>query len=167
MPYTGTTRATSTARPVARVFSVISEAIGELVATSAPTTGAPIRGLTPPRSAAATVFLVLLAFASLAATAAILLPFTGPLVLAGALSINAYPVYCWSGRRWPRLSSTVRALLTDLAILTLVLVPVVLLIWMAASQADRFRPGLSRWIAAAQALHDGRLDDSLPGIQPI
>lgn len=135
--------------------------------TSPPTTGASIRGLTPPRSAAATVFLVLLGFASLAATAAILLPFAGPVVLAGALSITAYPVYCWSGRRWPRLSPTVRALLMDLAILTLVLVPVVLLIWMAASQADHFRPGLSRWIAAAQAIHEGRLDDSLRGIQPI
>jgi predicted PurR-regulated permease PerM len=137
------------------------------VITSAPTTGAPIRGLTPPRSAATTVFLVLLGFASLAATAAILLPFAGPVVLAGALSITAYPVYSWSGRRWPRLSPTVRALLMDLAILTLVLVPVVLLIWMAASQADHFRPGLSRWIAAAQAIHEGRLDDSLRGIQPI
>ena len=135
--------------------------------TSAPTTGAPIRGLSPPRSAAATVFLVLLGFASLAATAAILLPFAGPVVLAGALSITAYPAYCWIGRRWPRLSPTVRALLTDLAILTLVLVPVVLLIWMAASQVDHFRPGLSRWIAAAQAIHEGRLDDSLRGIQPI
>jgi len=137
------------------------------VITSAPTTGASIRGLTPPRSAAATVFLVVLGFGSLAATAAILLPFAGPVVLAGALSITAYPVYSWSGRRWPRLSPTVRALLMDLAILTLVLVPVVLLIWMAASQADHFRPGLSRWIAAAQAIHEGRLDDSLRGIQPI
>jgi predicted PurR-regulated permease PerM len=137
------------------------------VVTSAPTTGAPIRGLTPPRSAAATIFLVLLGFASLAATVAILLPFAGPVVLAGALSITAYPAYCWIGRRWPRLSPTVRALLTDLAILTLVLVPVVLLVWMAASQADHFRPGLSRWIAAAQAIHEGRLDDSLGGIQPI
>ena len=132
------------------------------VATSAPISDAPIRGLTSPRSAAATVFLVLLGFASLAAMAAIVLPFAGPVVLAGALSITAYPVYCWSGRRWPRLSPTVRALLTDLAILTLVLVPVVLLIWMAASQADHFRPGLSRWIAAAQAIHEGRLDDSIP-----
>ncbi len=135
--------------------------------TSAPTTGAPIRGLTPPRSVAATVFLVLLAFAFLTATAALLLPFAGPVVLAGALSITAYPAYCWIGRRWPRLSPTVRALLTDLAILTLVLVPVVLLIWMAASQADHVRPGLSRWIVAAQGIHEGRLDDSLRGIQPI
>ena len=135
--------------------------------TSAPTTGAPISGLTPPRSAAATVFLVLLAFAFLAATAALLLPFAGPVVLAGALSITAYPAYCWIGRRWPRLSPTVRALLTDVAILTLVLVPVVLLIWMAASQVDHFRPGLSRWIVAAQGIHEGRLDDSLRGIQPI
>jgi predicted PurR-regulated permease PerM len=133
--------------------------------TSAPS-GAPIRDL-PPRSAAATVFLVLLGFASLPATAAILLPLAGPLVLAGSLSITAYPIYCWSGRRWPRRSPTMRALVTDLAILTLVLVPVVLLIWMAASQADHFRPGLSRWFAAAQAIHEGRLDESLSGIQAI
>jgi predicted PurR-regulated permease PerM len=46
-------------------------------------------------------------------------------------------------------------------------VPVVLLIWMAASQVDHFRPALSRWIAAAQAIHEGRLDDSLRGIPPI
>jgi predicted PurR-regulated permease PerM len=137
------------------------------VVTSAPSTGAPIRGLTPPRSAAATVFLVLLGFASLTATAALLLPFAGPVVVAGALSTTAYPAYCWIGRRWPRLSPTVRALLTDLAILTLVLVPVVLLIWMAASEVDHFRPGLSRWIVAVQGIHEGRLDDSLRGIQPI
>jgi predicted PurR-regulated permease PerM len=137
------------------------------VLTSAPTTGAPIRGLSAPPAAATTVFLILLGLAFLAATAALLLPFAGPVVLAGALSIAAYPAYSWIGRRWPRLSPTVRALLTDLAILTLVLVPVVLLIWMAASQVDHFRPRLSRWIAAAQAIHEGRLDDSLRGIQPI
>ena len=134
---------------------------------SVPTDGAPVRGITPPRSTASTVFLVSLGLAALAGTVAILLPFVGPIVLAGALSITAYPAYGWMGRRWPRMSPTVRALVTDLAILSLVVVPVVLLIWMAASQADHFRPGLSRWIAAAQAIHEGRLDDSLRAVQPI
>ena len=128
---------------------------------STPTAGAPIRGLTPPGSAAATVFLVSLGLAALAGSVAILLPFVGPIVLAGALSITAYPAYGGMGRRWPRLSPTVRALVTDLAILALVVVPVVLLIWRAVSEVDHFRPGLSRWIAAAQAIHEGRLDDSL------
>ena len=134
---------------------------------SVPTAGAPLRGITPPRSTAATVFLASLGLAALAGSVAILLPFAGPIVLAGALSITAYPAYDWLGRRWPRLSPTVRALVTDLAILALVVVPVVLLIWRAVSEVDHFRPGLSRWIAAAQAIHEGRLDDSLRAIQPI
>jgi predicted PurR-regulated permease PerM len=119
-----------------------------------------------PRSAAPTVFLVLLGVLVLAGMLAILLPFVGPIVLAGALSITAYPVYRWMGRRWPRLSPTVRALLTDLAILTLVLLPVLLLTWTAASQADTFRPALSRWIEANRAIHEGRLDDSVRPVQP-
>lgn len=112
-------------------------------------------------------FLVLLGVVALAATVAILLPFAGPIVLAGAMSTAAYPVYCWMGRRWPRLSPTLRALLTDLAILALFLLPFLLLIWTAAGQADNLRPALSHWIAANQAIHEGRLDDSLRGIQPI
>ena len=77
---------------------------------SARTDGAPIRDIMPPRSVAAPVFLVLLGLAALAGSVAILLPFVGPIVLAGALSITAYPAYDWMGRRWPRLSPTVRAL---------------------------------------------------------
>src|SRR5262249_19980248 len=96
------------------------------------------------RSATATVVLVVLGFLALAGTVAILIPFAGPIVLAGALSITVYPVYCAMGRRWPRLSPTLRALLTDLAILMLVLVPVVLLVWLAAGQADTFRPAVGR-----------------------
>ena len=121
----------------------------------------------PPRSAPSTVFLVLLGVLALAGVLGILLPFVGPIVLAGALSITTYPVYGWMGRRWPRLSPTMRALLTDLAILTLVLLPVPFLIWTAAGQADTFRPVLSRWIEASQAMHEGRLHDSLRGAQPI
>jgi len=119
------------------------------------------------RSAAARIVLVLLSLVALAGTVAILLPFVGPIVLAGALSITAYPVHCWMGRRWPRMSPSLRALLTDLAILMLVLVPVVLLIWIAAGEADTLRPVISRWMSASQAIHEGRLDDSLRGIQPI
>ncbi|HET7294622.1 MAG TPA: AI-2E family transporter, partial [Vicinamibacteria bacterium] len=101
-------------------------------------------------------FLALLAGLALAGLLAILLPFVGPIVLAGALSIATYPVYRWLGERWPRLSPTLRALMTDLAILLLVLVPVVLVIGTAASQADTFRPVLSRWIEASQAVHKAR-----------
>jgi predicted PurR-regulated permease PerM len=120
-----------------------------------------------PRSAASRVFVVLLGVLALAGVLAILLPFVGPIVLAGALSITAYPVHQWMGRRWPWLSPTLRALVTDLAILALVLVPVLLLVWTAAGQADIFRPLLSRWIQANQAIHEGRLDDSLRGVQRI
>jgi predicted PurR-regulated permease PerM len=121
----------------------------------------------PQRSASQTVFLALLGVLALAGLLAILLPFVGPIVLAGALSITAYPAYRWMGQRWPRISPTVRALATDLAILLLVLVPVVLVIWAAAGQADNFRPVLSRWIEASQAIHEGRLDDSLLAVRPI
>jgi predicted PurR-regulated permease PerM len=120
-----------------------------------------------PRSAAPTIFLVLLGVLALAGMLVILLPFVGPIVLAGAVSITAYPVYRWTGQRWPRLSPGFRALLTDLAILTMVLLPVLLLIWTAAGQAGNFRPVLSRWIEANQAIHQGRLDDSLRALGPI
>jgi predicted PurR-regulated permease PerM len=122
---------------------------------------------TPRRSAAPTIVLSSLGVLALAGVLAILLPFIGPILLAGALSITVYPFYRGMGRRWPGLSPSVRALLTDLAILTLFLVPVPLLVWTAASQADSFRPGLSRWIAAGQAIHEGRLDESLRGMQLV
>jgi len=114
-----------------------------------------------------TIFLVLLGILALAGMLVILLPFVGPIVLAGAVSITAYPVYRWTGRRWPRLSPGFRALVTDLAILTLILLPVLLLIWTAAGEAGNFRPVLSRWIAANQAIHQGRLDDSPRALRPI
>ena len=117
--------------------------------------------------ASQSVFLVLLGVLALAGVVAILLPFVGSIVLAGALSITAYPVHRWMGRRWPWLSPRVRALLTDLAILMLFLVPIVLVIWTAAGQADTFRPVLSRWIEARQAIHEGRLNDSLRAVHPI
>lgn len=110
---------------------------------------------------------MLLAVLALAGLLAILLPFIGPIVLAGALSITTYPVYQRMGERWPRLSPTLRALLTDLAILMLVLVPIVLVIWTAARQADTFRPVLSRWMEASQAIHEGRLADSQRAVRPI
>jgi predicted PurR-regulated permease PerM len=113
------------------------------------------------------VFLMLLGGLALALVLAILHPFAGPIVLAGALSITSYPAYEWMGRRWPRLSANVRALLTDLAILTLVLLPVPLLIWTAAREADSFRPAVSRWIETSRAIHEGRLDDSLRGVKPL
>jgi predicted PurR-regulated permease PerM len=47
----------------------------------------------------------------------------------------------------------------DVAILMGVLVPVVLVTWTAARQADTFRPALARWLDASQALRDARLDD--------
>jgi predicted PurR-regulated permease PerM len=103
-------------------------------------------------------FLALLAVLALAGVLAILRPFIGPLVLAGALSITTYPVYRRMGERWPRLSPTLRALVTDLGILMLVLVPIVLVIWTAAEQADAVRPALARWTEASLALHDARLD---------
>jgi predicted PurR-regulated permease PerM len=114
----------------------------------------------PRGSGAPTVFLVLLGVLALAGLLAILLPFPGSIVLASALSITAYSVYRWLGR-WLRLSPTVRALLTNLEVLTLVILPVVLLIWTAAGQADNLRPVLPAGSRRNQAIHEGRLDGSL------
>ena len=113
------------------------------------------------------IFLVLLAGLALAGLLAILLPFAGPIVLAGALSIATYPAYQWLGERWPRVSPTLRALLVDLAILLLVLVPVLLVIETAASQADSLRPVLSRWFEASPPAHEAGLNDSQRTVRRI
>jgi predicted PurR-regulated permease PerM len=113
------------------------------------------------------VFLALLAVLALAGLLALLRPFIGPVVLAGALTITTYPAYRRMGERWPRLSPSLRALLTDLAILMLVLVPVVLMIWTAARQADTFRPALTRWMEASRALHEASPDGWERAVRPL
>src|SRR5690242_3173131 len=117
----------------------------------------PASFIAPAHSARAAAFLTFLGALALAGIVTILLPFAGPIVLATALSITAYPVYCGLGRRWPRFSSSFRALVTDLGILILFVLPVVVLVWTAAGQADTLRPVIGRWIQASQAIHQGRL----------
>jgi predicted PurR-regulated permease PerM len=119
------------------------------------------------RSASSSVFLALFGALALAGILTVLLPFIGPVVLAGSLTITAYPVYFWMGRRWPLLSKTFRAFATDLAILMLFVLPVLALIWTAAGQADNLRTVLGHWIQASQAIHEGRLDGSLKVVRPI
>jgi len=120
-----------------------------------------------PSSAASAAYLTLLGILALVGILAVLLPFIGPIVLAVSLSITVYPLYRRMGRSWPRMSPTVCALVIDLMILMLFVLPVFFLIWTAIAQADNLRPVLARWYHANQAIHQGRMDGSLSVVKPI
>ncbi len=86
--------------------------------------------------------------------------FAGAMVGAVALGIAFYPLHHGLKKKFPKLSPSFRAFLSDFIVVLFIILPLFLMIWAAVEQSDAWSPLIRGWQSQLMNLRDGKILDS-------
>src|SRR4051812_3970292 len=94
-------------------------------------------------------FALLLTFLTLAAV--LLAPFAGPIICALSAAIVLWPIHRWMSRKLPKVGKSLRALISTVAVLLLIVGPLVVIMFSIANEAVAIWPSVKDHLVSMHA----------------